>query len=85
MKFRKIAGCILILITLICGQGRRMAAQTAVDGAIGGTVKDKQGAVISDATVLVHNDSTNAEQTVKTGCIRAIFACCISRRACLIP
>jgi outer membrane receptor protein involved in Fe transport len=43
-----------------------MAAQTAVDGAIGGTVKDTQGAVISGASVLVHNDSTNAEQTVKT-------------------
>jgi len=37
-----------------------------VDGAVGGTVKDTEGAVIPDATVLVHNDSTNAEQTVKT-------------------
>jgi len=40
-----------------------MMAQTAVDGAIGGTVADATGAVIGGATVVVHNNSTNAEQT----------------------
>ncbi len=66
MTFRRLAACILILFSLVCGQVRPIAAQTAVDGAIGGTVKDTQSAVISNASVLVHNDSTNAEQTVKT-------------------
>lgn len=39
-------------------------AQTAVDGAIGGTVLDSTGAVVPNATILVHNNGTNAEQTV---------------------
>ena len=39
-------------------------AQTAVDGAIGGTVLDSTGAVVPNASVLVHNNGTNAEQTV---------------------
>jgi hypothetical protein len=41
-------------------------AQTAVDGAIGGTVLDGTGAVVSGATVAVHNDATNAEQNAVT-------------------
>jgi len=38
-------------------------AQTAVDGAIGGTVLDATGAAVPGATVVVHNNQTNAEQT----------------------
>jgi hypothetical protein len=53
----------LLLSSLV---GIRAVAQTAVDGAIGGTVKDTADAVIPNATILVHNDSTNAEQTVST-------------------
>jgi hypothetical protein len=41
-------------------------AQTAVDGAIGGTVQDSTGALISGATIVVHNAATNAEQSVTT-------------------
>src|SRR5579859_1738798 len=41
-------------------------AQTAVDGAVGGTVKDISDAVIPNAVVLVHNNNTNAEQTITT-------------------
>ena len=37
-------------------------AQTAVDGAIGGTVLDTGGAVISGATVTVVSNATNAQQ-----------------------
>src|SRR5271170_6660764 len=37
-------------------------AQTAVDGAIGGTVLDTAGAVVSGATVTVVSNATNAEQ-----------------------
>jgi hypothetical protein len=44
--------------------GASAYAQSAVDGAIGGTIEDTAGAVIPRATVLVHNDGTNADQTV---------------------
>ena len=43
-----------------------VSAQTAVDGAIGGTVQDTTGAVIPGAAVLVHNNGTNAEQKAVT-------------------
>ena len=39
-------------------------AQSTTDGAIGGTVFDQSGAVIPGASVVVHNNGTNAEQTV---------------------
>ena len=39
-------------------------AQTSVDGAIGGTVEDTSNAVVPNATVVVHNNGTNAEQTI---------------------
>ena len=38
-------------------------AQTAVDGAIGGNIKDKSGALLSGATVTVNNNGTGAEKT----------------------
>ena len=40
-------------------------AQTAVDGAVGGTVVDASGAIVSGATVTVVDNATNAEQTAK--------------------
>ena len=40
-------------------------AQTAVDGAVGGTVVDSSGAIVSGATVTVLENATNAEQTAK--------------------
>src|SRR5215472_5676807 len=40
------------------------AAQSTTDGAIGGTVYDPQGAVVPNPKVTVHNNATNAEQTV---------------------
>ena len=39
------------------------SAQTAVDGAIGGTVVDSTGAVVPGAIAIVHNLATNAEQS----------------------
>ena len=41
-------------------------AQTAVDGAIGGTVLDTTGAVVAGANVLAINNGTNAQQTAVT-------------------
>ena len=52
-----------------------LRAQTAVDGAVGGTVLDSSGAVVGNASILVHNLATNAEQTVVSdgsGYFRAI-------------
>src|ERR1700749_4317524 len=37
-------------------------AQTAVDGAVGGTVVDAAGAIVGGATVTVVNNGTNQEQ-----------------------
>jgi len=39
------------------------AAQSTTDGAIGGTVFDNTGAVVSNAQVTAHNNGTNAEKT----------------------
>jgi outer membrane receptor protein involved in Fe transport len=50
-------------------------AQSAVDGAIGGTVEDKTGSVIPGAKVVIRSNGTNAEQTVTSdasGYFRAI-------------
>ncbi len=40
--------------------------QSTTDGAISGTVYDQTGAVVPGATVVVHNNGTNLEQTVTT-------------------
>ena len=42
------------------------AAQSAVDGAIGGNVQDQTGAVVPNANVTIHSNGTNAEQKVAT-------------------
>ena len=50
-------------------------AQSAVDGAIGGTVQDITGASVSGASVVIQNTGTNASQTTTTdasGYFRAI-------------
>jgi Carboxypeptidase regulatory-like domain/TonB dependent receptor-like, beta-barrel len=69
-KFSAIAIFILLFISI-----RWTAAQTAVDGAVGGTVLDSSGAAVSGATVTVQNNETNAEQTTVTdasGYFRAV-------------
>ncbi|HWZ44611.1 MAG TPA: TonB-dependent receptor [Candidatus Saccharimonadales bacterium] len=43
--------------------GALSLAQSTTDGAIGGTVADSNGALVAGATVVVHNNGTNAEQT----------------------
>ncbi len=52
-----------------------LLAQSAVDGAIGGTVQDSSGLAIPNAKVIIRNNATNAEQTVvsdDSGFFRAI-------------
>jgi hypothetical protein len=61
-----------LLFSLIIPVSR---AQTAVDGAVGGTVADSSGAIVSGATITVHENATNAEQTVRSdasGYFRAV-------------
>lgn len=65
-----------LLIAMLCaGAGSYGYGQSAVDGAIGGTVQDSSGLAIPKATVTIHNNATNAEQVVVTddsGFFRAI-------------
>lgn len=57
-----------VLLALILILVPAAVAQTAVDGAIGGTVLDSSGAVVPNAAVSVRNLGTNAEQnTVSDG------------------
>jgi len=65
MTYKKMARYMLFFIAL-AGSCARLAAQTAVDGAIGGTVEDKTGSTVSKATILIHNNGTNAEQTTQS-------------------
>lgn len=51
------------LYAAVClGAGTFAHAQSAVDGAIGGTVEDSSSAVIPNAEVTIHFNATNAEQ-----------------------
>src|SRR5206468_7855834 len=65
-----------LLIAMSCGAvGSNVYGQSAVDGAIGGTVEDSSGLAIPKAKVTIRNNSTNAEQTVladDSGFFRAI-------------
>src|SRR5258707_7814597 len=65
-----------LLIAMLCeGVGSYGYGQSAVDGAIGGTVQDMSGLAIPKATVTIRNNATNAEQTVvadESGFFRAI-------------
>ena len=54
-----------ILAAVLCMSASVNAhGQSAVDGAVAGTVKDKTGSVVPNAKVEVRNDGTNALQTV---------------------
>ncbi len=64
-KFAKCArGVSLALFLIIITTG--LFAQSTTEGAIGGTVADPTGAVIPGATVTIHNNGTNFEQTATT-------------------
>ena len=56
----------LAALGLSLGVGVTAWAQSTTDGAIAGTVYDQSGAVIPGATVLIHNNGTNLDQTVVT-------------------
>jgi hypothetical protein len=55
----------VVVLLVVCVVAATVAfAQSTTDGAIGGTVFDKTGAVVGNAKITVHNNGTNAEQTV---------------------
>jgi hypothetical protein len=72
--FRKL-GQWSVVAAVCVGLGVGAYGQSAVDGAIAGTVQDAGGAVIPNATIVIHSNQTNAEQTVTSdgsGYFRAI-------------
>lgn len=61
------SACALTMLLLCLAFGfRPAAAQSTTDGAIGGVVKDSQGAVVQNASVVVKNEETNSEKTATT-------------------
>lgn len=64
--FENLMRRILVLALFVFMCGALLAAQSTTDGAIGGTVFDRTGAVVPKAQVLVHNNGTNAEHTATT-------------------
>lgn len=74
MTLRKIVK-MAILAIVWAAAGNSLWAQSAVDGAIGGTLEDATGSAISGATIVIRSNGTNAEQTVvsdSSGFFRAI-------------
>ena len=64
-----------LLVCVLSGTSQRVFAQSAVDGAIGGTVEDAAGAVVPGAGVSVLSNATNAQQNLTSdaqGFFRAI-------------
>ncbi len=62
MTFKKTAALAALLLSFV-GASYRSSAQTAVDGAVGGTVTDAGGAALPGAKIVVHSNKTDAEQT----------------------
>jgi len=56
----------LLCVFFVFGSVQFVHAQSTTGGAIGGTVYDPVGAAVPSAKVTVHNNATNAEQTVTT-------------------
>ena len=57
-------GIAVLCLSMGCITNRVSMAQSATDGAIGGTVMDQSDAVVPNATIVIHSNTTNAEQTV---------------------
>ncbi|HEV7892582.1 MAG TPA: carboxypeptidase-like regulatory domain-containing protein, partial [Pyrinomonadaceae bacterium] len=64
--FSKSACALALLLFCFAFGFQPAAAQSTTQGAIGGTVKDPQGAVVTNAAITVKNDETNKEVTATT-------------------
>jgi hypothetical protein len=73
----KFVRALTFLSVLMLIQGVGGYAQTSVDGAIGGTVQDSTGAVISQAQVVVHNNGTQRRAGPDDRCV-GLFSCSAS-------
>jgi hypothetical protein len=74
MNIRKLLGTIFLALSIASLQSRA-GAQTAVDGAIGGTVEDVTGDAVPGASVVIVDKATGATQTLtsdQAGVYRAI-------------
>ncbi|MGB9407771.1 MAG: TonB-dependent receptor [Terracidiphilus sp.] len=60
-RIRQSVYCLMILTLAVCLGTVAVNAQTSTQGSIAGTVQDPSGAVVSGATVTIHNMGTNAE------------------------
>src|SRR5918911_1829403 len=63
---RKAAAALALLIFCLVTAATPARAQSTTQGAIGGTVKDPQGAVVANAPVTVKNEETNKEVSSTT-------------------
>ena len=63
---RKSAFALTLLIFCLAFGAASAAAQSTTQGAVGGTVKDPQGAVVANASVTVKNEETNKEVSATT-------------------
>ena len=57
---------LVAVASLVASCSALLYAQSTTDGAIGGTVYDANGAVVSNAKVVVRNNGTNAEKSITT-------------------
>ncbi|MCA1615649.1 MAG: TonB-dependent receptor, partial [Acidobacteria bacterium] len=64
--FHRSASALMLLVLCLAFGAGRAAGQSTTDGAIGGSVKDPNGAVVAGATVTVRNVETNREGTAQT-------------------
>ena len=65
-SLRKAARALALLAFCLAFGAPHAAAQSTTQGAIGGTVKDPQGAVVANAPVTVRNEETNRELAATT-------------------
>jgi outer membrane receptor protein involved in Fe transport len=63
LSLHRPAYALMILVLCLAFGVNPAAAQSTTDGAIGGTIKDPNGAVVLNATITVRNEGTNKEST----------------------
>ncbi len=61
---QSLARLLMLGVCTLLAAGTPLLAQTAVDGAVAGTVVDNSGAALPNAVILVHSTATNADTTV---------------------
>lgn len=65
-KLKQTCIMIALLLAIIALPALPAVAQSTVDGAIAGTIKDPNGALVPNATVTVRNEETNKEETINS-------------------